>query len=177
MGDLEIEAENNKKLANLQREVAIDTKRLTISEMSHASRWIMASMLAINSGGLIAAISKVDDFEIWSASSVITFYLGVMTALMMGWAQVSMNQKLLPIHSKLIIFWETATLDGQLGNVKDLENIRDEMLATGKKGLFANSLGKWAFFLFSLGLLCLGVSLIPNQAEVERPVERTEISF
>jgi hypothetical protein len=176
MDELRNEIELNKRLASLQREVAIDTKRIAIDEMSHAARWVMASVLAINSGGLIAAISKVDTLELSGVGAVVAFYVGVMIALVMGWSQVSRNQRLLPIHSKMIVFWETASLDGELSDIKKLEEIRDELIFEAQKGYFSSSLGRWSFVFFSLGLLRLAFSAASSRTEGEKGIKQAVLS-
>ena len=151
------EIEKNKKLASFQREVAIATKKIVMDEMSHASRWIMASVLAINSGGLIASISKVSSLEGWATSAFVAFYCGVFLALSMGWTSMSLSQRLLSPNSKLIVFWEMAAIDGDF-EAQELEVFRDELLAAGSKTIMLRTIGYWSFVLFTAGLLCLAMS-------------------
>ncbi|QKG70560.1 hypothetical protein [Erythrobacter mangrovi] len=156
----------NKQLALLQREVAMGTKKVVMDEMSHAARWIMASVLAINSGGLIAAINRIEALGFWSTMAVIAFYAGVALALKMGWRQISLNQRMLAPHSRFIAVWESAAIDGQIDGRK-LEEVRDEIIAVGTQGIAASTLGRWSFALFTLGLLCLALST-PETAEMKQ---------
>lgn len=152
------ELEENRRLAIWQRETAIATKKIAIDEMSHASRWIMASVLAINSGGLIATLGKVDSITSWASGAVISFYLGVWLALTMGWKSIKSNQKMLNPHSKVIAFWEMAAVDGNM-NEEEHKRIMTESLSQIVNIKPHSHYGQWSFFLFSIGVICLAFSL------------------
>ncbi|WP_147367327.1 hypothetical protein [Aurantiacibacter xanthus] len=154
----ESEVDKNRQVASLQREVALQTKKLSIDEMSHAWRWVMASVLTVNSGGLIAAVATAEIDRPWSLAAIFLFYLGVFFSLLIGWRQVSLIGRMLPIHSEAIAFWESASIEGDINDISKLEEIRDKLLAAGKTKVTSGGLGKLAFFLFSAGLLCLAAS-------------------
>lgn len=162
MGEAEIE--KNKQLASLQREVALQTKKSAIDEMSHAWRWVMASVLTVNSGGLIAAVAAAKIDHPWSIAAIVVFYFGVMTALTMGWKQVALIARMLPVHSEAIAFWETASIEGELGDIAALQAVRDKLFVAGKSKLTAGGLSKISFALFSVGLLCLAVSHVSGRS-------------
>jgi hypothetical protein len=152
------ELEKNKQLGRMQREVAIATKKIMMDEMSHASRWIMASVLAINSGGLIACLGKIDRLSDTIVGAAIAFYVGVALAMIMGWRLITINQTALPIHSRLIAAWEMTAIDGVIEEEKIKTAVDEQMSLVTSVGVFPSTLGKISFLSFSIGLVFLALS-------------------
>tara|TARA_R110002033_G_scaffold29694_2_gene66389 strand:- start:231 stop:722 length:492 start_codon:yes stop_codon:yes gene_type:complete len=153
--------QQNKSLALLQREIALTTKKIVMDEMSHAARWIMASVLAINSGGLIASISRNDELGAAMVGAVAAFYVGLSLALMMGWNLIKINQKQLPIHSDFIAVWERAAIDGFIEE-DSIKQIADRLLKLASKEMGLPSIySRLSFLSFTVGLVFLALSAEP----------------
>lgn len=158
---LDQELQQNKSLALLQREIALTTKKTVMDEMSHAARWIMASVLAINSGGLIASISRNDELGVTMVGAVAAFYVGLTLALMMGWKLIKTNQKQLPIHSDFIAVWERAAIDGFIDE-DNIKQVADRLFAFASKEMGLPSVySRLSFLSFTVGLVFLAFSAEP----------------
>lgn len=152
------EIEKNKQLARMQREIAISTKKIAMDEMSHASRWIMASVLAVNSGGLIACLSKLDGLSVAKIAAVSAFYFGLTLAVVAGWSLIRTNQKSLPFHSRMIAVWEMGAIDGNIDHEEIGQAARQFFEFAKKESGLADKLNKLSFVAFSVGLVLFGVS-------------------
>ena len=159
MEDRAEELEKNRQLARMQRETAITSKKMATDEIFHASRWIMASVLAINTGGLIACLGKIGYLSGAMLAAIAAFYVGLALAMIAGWSLIGVSQRSLPFHSRLISVWEETVIEGDLSN-PDINKASEEFVAFAQKesGL-PSTFNKLSFAAFSIGLILFGISV------------------
>ncbi|MBO6766989.1 MAG: hypothetical protein JJ901_01640 [Erythrobacter sp.] len=151
----------DKEFARLQYDLAMSTKKISQEEFSHAARWIMASVLAINSGGLIAALGAAQSLDARMGFSIAAFYLGVLTAMTMGWMAITNNQRSFPYHSRWAGVWQLAAVNGELDE-EEMKAAHAAMIKFSGSLFPYQRLGWVSFALFSVGLVFFSLSLSGN---------------
>lgn len=119
-----------------------------IEEHSAAFRWLMASLLAINGGGLVS-IASLELPNEYFLSSGACFWLGIIGALGVGWRSQAINRKAIEKLSEIEQVWTTVLA---LVELNSLEAQRvDEGLASVK------STSARVFSWMSVGSFTIGV--------------------
>ena len=141
-----------KELAAIQHARASDSRKHLIIQHSASFMWIIASLLALNSGGLFLLKDVEPDSGAWVVAGV-SFYLGISFALAIGWiSQRAIREGLVQI-SKAESFWATVIATGQYSSEEH------SLLANeGQNG--SSRPGGWfallSFAAFSVGFFTLG---------------------
>jgi hypothetical protein len=138
-------------------DTASDGRRRLLEEHSAAFRWLMASFLAINGGGLVF----LKDLEIESPTLRITaataFYLGIVSALAIAWLGQRSARAAVEPMSKLSVFWAMTAEAGEIDE-GELTKLNNEISAVTAKARLAPVAG-WASLLsFTVGLALLTIA-------------------
>lgn len=137
--------------------------RTLVEEHSAAYRWLMASLLAINSGGLFAVHKSFAAENLFAFLSIAAFYIGVAAALTVAFLGQKAAQKLLPSLSAAGIFWaEVAETDAF--TKEEYDRVMGNVSGAKTVGRWAPIAGFVSFIAFSFGLIFIG--LADYQAEV-----------
>ena len=97
--------ESIRRLAQHELQNATESRRTILEEHSSAFRWLLASLLAINGGGIV--VSK-ELFAAAPLASVISdgfFVLGIMCALLTAWFSQRANRAMIQPLSEMVAFW------------------------------------------------------------------------
>ena len=150
----------NKKLATSELASADEAYRQLRDANTTSFRWLMASYLAINSGGLFV----LKDTELHSLNfyivSGISFYIGILAALASGWIDKSISRKNSFLYARLKRFWEIVCETGDY-NEEEHNSIISFMrkLRSPNNSRYA---GYLSFIAFSIGIFSIGLDNILN---------------
>jgi len=149
--------EDFQKLGVIGRENAVAARQILIDESTNAFRWVMASLLALNGGGLIAAKDVIRGSDPVGWFAVLAFYLGLATALLIAWSmQNSVRAAILPLQ-EAIGLWTRMELIGPL-TAEQQERLHFILGAPQTMSKTPRRAGYGSFFSFSAGLALLASS-------------------
>ena len=169
-----VEIEENKRHASFERETAIATKKISSDEIAITFRWIMASLLAINSAGLAASISIIKNFDYWQLSSTAFFVVGVLLSLKVGWSLLDGHSFLLKPTGDLIVFWTMAAIDGKI-DVDEFRTLAEKANSSIPKYGEPRKFARLSLLAFVMAVICVAVShTSPPQKKSSPPVEVTK---
>lgn len=133
-----------------------ESRRTLLDEHSASFRWLMASFLAINSGGLLfLANSKVHNLRLYSVAGV-SFYLGIIAALAVAWLGQRVNRRAIAPLSKLESYWALVSATGKFDQ-EEFDAVMAEVALTANPGM-ARYAGWLSVIAFSVGVFAIGVS-------------------
>lgn len=96
-----------RRIAQHELENATESRRTLIEEHSAAFRWLLASLLAVNGGGVLV-LKDLLRFSLANAVIAASFFLGgIMFALLTGWFSQRANRAMIQPLSEMIAFWIT----------------------------------------------------------------------
>ncbi|MCR2832684.1 hypothetical protein [Parerythrobacter lacustris] len=148
-------AEFPEELAKLTYERLGEIRRVLVDEHSASYRWIMASLLAVNSGGVFAVIGT-DIAKVAMGLSAAAFWFGILLAFVTAWLGQVQTRKFIQANSKLEEYWAIVAVTGQVDLDKGakLEEARSAIDSTIPRWT-----GIGSFVAFSIGFLLVGISL------------------
>ncbi len=126
-------------------------------EHSASFRWLMASLLTLNVGGLVAIINGSGAIGGLEILSLMLFYLGIASALCIAWIGQRFDRAIAAHLSELINNYTYSAITGE-SMAADIEVERKAMLDShAKLGAWPARFGWISFVLFSAALLSLGI--------------------
>ena len=147
-----------KKLAAIEHARSSDARKHLLSQQSSSLMWLIASLLALNSGGLFL----LKDVKPYSGQWVVagfSFYLGTAFALAVGWLSQRTSGVNLAQVARAEAFWATVTASGQF-SPREHARMMDEGQNVGSRA------GRWfallSFVAFSAGLFASGCLAITS---------------
>jgi FtsH-binding integral membrane protein len=145
-----------RQLAEEKLRRASAARATLIDEHSAAFRWLMASLLAINGGGLVALadIELPKNFYVGSGAS---FWIGIVAALGLGWRSQVINRKAMEKLAVVEQVWTTALALGELNSL--VAQTADEGLAS-VKSTSARVFGWLSVAAFSGGVWIAGIGYL-----------------
>ncbi|MFM5931728.1 MAG: hypothetical protein ACKOPQ_12545 [Novosphingobium sp.] len=133
-------------------------RRLNLEQHSSTFKWLMASLLAINSGGAIAVLNSEAVEMATKIRAGATFSAGIFFALLVGVISQRAAMKGLPPINHLIGYWLSVVHDG----VRD-EKIETELARNFSKSIrlawLGQAIGWMSGFSFFAGLVLIGLGL------------------
>jgi hypothetical protein len=151
----ETELAANIRQAEIQLQLVNSSNERLLEEHSAAFRWLMASFLAINGGGLLVVKDLGPPWNSSEMLAALSFYIGIVLALAIAWlGQRAARAALTPI-SKLSGFWSTVVATGEYDQEHHQEII-SEFPKTLKKIRYAPLAGWGSLIAFSIGLGLIG---------------------
>jgi hypothetical protein len=151
------EIEENKRHAAFERETAIATKRMSMDEIAISFRWIMASLLAINSAGLAVAINGANLFDAWRILALAFLVLGVVFSLQVGWSLLAAHSLMLKPMGDLVVFWTMAAIDGQI-DFDEHKDLAKSAASAAPKYHMPRNFAYLSLLAFAVGVTCVGIS-------------------
>ena len=144
----------------------ISAKQTIIEEHSASFKWLMASMLAINAGGLL----KVGELESVSPAHQLTaavaFLIGILAALAIAWLGQIAGRKMIEPLAQAIAFWTMTSATGEFD-----EEEHNQVIANIQKSLKFGTRSRWAGWLsvlaFTTGIVAVltgNIDPAPNAA-------------
>lgn len=130
---------------------ASDGSRRLLEEHSAAFRWLMASFLAINAGGLI--VLKDFDVASWPLRIVAAaaFYIGAVSALAIAWLGQRSARAAIEPMSKLSVFWSITAEAGEIDQ-DQLAQLNEDVSGVTSKAKLAPYAGWVSLLAFTIGL-------------------------
>lgn len=143
------------RLAELQLASTQRGQNIILEQHASSFKWLMASLLALNAGGLLS----ISDIKFSSQAVLIvssfSFYLGIGLALLIAvFGQLSANASLPPLE-RLAAFWVETALDGEFDE-DEFSKLNADLQSTVKIALRSRIVGWISFLAFSVGLACVG---------------------
>lgn len=109
-------------------QAATEGRQRLLEEHSAAFRWLMASFLAINAGGLLT----LKDFNVGAPSSKLiaaaAFYCGVVSALAIAWLGQRSARSAIEPMSQMSVFWAMTAEAGEVDQ-NELEKLNTRIAA------------------------------------------------
>jgi len=147
-----------KAIAMHELDAAKSSRQALLEEHSASFKWLMASMLALNSGGLFALSDMADIEGAHRAASAIMFVIGILCALAIAWlGQISARKMLEPL-SEMTSFWIVAAASGQF-NEDEHSRIGSEIQSVIDKSKKARYCGWVSVVAFVLGVGSIGTGI------------------
>jgi hypothetical protein len=144
-------------LAKAKLSRTTEGRRMLIDEHSSSFKWLMASLLAINAGGM-ATLSSVDverpvHFFLFLAGGA--FWFGIVASLGFAWRGQQITRRAIKAMSDIELFWTLVAIYGRLDQEKG-QSLDDALnqIDTRSAGLF----GFFALLAFTVGVVCVGLT-------------------
>jgi hypothetical protein len=134
-------------------------RTLAWDEFNHSFRWLMASLLAINGGALLAMLDHSSLGLSHRVSSGCAFVFGIIMALLVAVFGQHSTIRSLPSLQKMIGYWMTVAVDG-LRDEKIENDLDNELKASVKLGLGSRVSGWLSAIAFLIGIGISGHGLI-----------------
>ena len=142
-------------------ELGVEGRRNLTEEHSASFRWLMASFLAINGGGLIS----LKDIKLSDAThafvSGIMFFGGIVFALLIAFLGQKSNQKMLDPMARMALYWRGVASTGIL-NPEVQQDIDDRMSTALKSAKWPSRSGFLSLLFFALGLAAIAHGWVAN---------------
>lgn len=155
----DLPAEDIRKIGDLEYQAANVARTSLMEEHSASFKWLMASLLAINAGGLLALKDAKGPLSAISLASGCCFYLGIAGALMVAWLGQRSARALLEPLSELVGFWKAVSVFGHFEEA-DHKAILSRVQASVRQARYPAWAGWLSFLSFSIGLLLLGIAVV-----------------
>jgi alpha-beta hydrolase superfamily lysophospholipase len=150
-----IEKDFPRELAEAKLRRTTEARQRLVDEHSASFRWLMASLLAINGGGLVTMASLADMVSNKASlvASAGAFWLGILAALGVASLGQVINRKAANVLSEIELFWTVVAIYGNL-DPEEGQKLDDKYDSVSSRS------AKWCGFLavacFSVGLAILG---------------------
>ena len=157
-----------KDFAQFEREAALSARNVLLDEHSASFRWLMASLLAVNGGGLITFRESdlpLDGFGIIAAAC---FYVGMGAAFLIAMFGQRASQAMLSPVSEMVSFWNLASATGDFEET-EYDKILYKVNAVGPIGTGSRVAGYTSFLAFTLGL----ASMLMAQHQIDQKKVKT----
>lgn len=155
------DAERLKNLAAHLSELAVEGRRSLIDEHSASFRWLMASFLALNGGGMIG----LKDFRLSSPEYAlvagISFFLGIVCALLIAFLGQKSNQRMIEPMSHLAVYWHGVSMTGEVDEAIQAD-IDMRIVDATKKGRWPSRAGFGSLAFFAAGLTAIAMGWVPT---------------
>jgi len=154
-------------------------RSLAISEHSNTFKWLLASLLTLNSGAgfAIFGIDQIDLLSKLLAGGA--FYLGIIGALLIAVFGQRANQKLIQPIVEMQEFWIVTKTTGKIDEDKQ-KTLAGNVKKASKLGLWSRVAGYFSVTMFSVGLGIAAYSAIyespGHQIQAENPKPSVEKS-
>lgn len=155
------------EIANL-----LESKRALLEQHSASFRWLTASLLAVNGGGIVALVGQLNMPRVYVAGSGFLFFLGIIMALLCAWFSQRANRAMLNPVAEFLGFWLSVAHEGEL----DLEALKtmEHKMAKATKVARPTQISGWlSAIAFSMGVLLAGTGywvVHPSEISQAKPV-------
>ncbi|MDQ4420722.1 hypothetical protein OOT33_09790 [Sphingobium sp. DEHP117] len=161
----DIEPELLKRLAGIEVASALEARKLASSEHSSSYNWLLASLLTINGGGLVA-LSTNQQLIGWEKVLIgVWFYVGLMAALLCAFFGQLANRDGIQLLGEQTGYWASVEhyQERSAGSEQEHET---RLKKVRRKAMRARYSGFVSVAAFSVGLASLGYLLCqPSMSE------------
>lgn len=162
--------ETNKFAAALMADTLTPTIDISIENVGSISRWLLASLLTINSGAVITLVSNADKIDpAFFYTSLVCFLLGVTASFSIGLRSLTQANKALGLLGEMLGYFHVVKAHGirdggteKVLNAKRLENERIVRMQT--------DIGKIGLAIFLLGAAAAAIGAKNYSTEPERNI-------
>lgn len=145
----------------------VDLRSRALDEHAHAFRWLTASLLAINSGGAIAALNSEYLAAMHKIFAGGLFGLGLLAALLVGVLAQHANRKIIPTLQKQLGYWVSVADDGE--RLESMEADFAVEMKVALKGAWLTPMVGWvSAILFLSGIGMMGVDLVDREISLNK---------
>jgi hypothetical protein len=134
------------------------------------SVWLTASLLAINSGGALAALNVAEHFE-FPTPAALLFGIGILLALLSGVAIQGFQSKAAQPLEELLLYWRGVQISG----VEDIERaveLAKPLITLNRFAFIPPTIGWFSGLAFFVGAIALGLHVEHRgKAVVDRCLE------
>jgi hypothetical protein len=161
MSEVQISETAAKWLAEHSIEGLKRGRDVIIDQHADSFKWILASLLTINSGGAISLLSSSSlspDVKVESGSF---FILGIMTAILIAVISQKLSQRAFPIINSQIGLWLSVLEDGMIpNNLEEVENLNS--IEMRRFQWIIPAVGWVSAICFLCGVISIGNGLGPD---------------
>jgi len=150
---------------NLVRSVAreeistlVESRQLLSEQHSHAFRWLMASLLVINSGAAVAVLNSDAIQALTKVRAGFAFATGITLALMVAYSAQKLANFVVPVIQERIGYWLAVLEDGELDE-EALKPIVTKGVRVLRFRFIPEMFGFLSLFAFFVGLGIIGSAL------------------
>lgn len=150
-----------KLLAEEMKATSLRMFQHTADQFNGLVRWLIASLLAVNGGGLVACLNADSITLDGKRMAGIAFAVGLSFAILSGSATIRTADKMLPEISKSMGYWAAISVHGKRDH--SFEKELDEGMRLAFRGSkISVALGTLSFFALLAGLVLSGLNLLPS---------------
>lgn len=161
--DNQISEKSAKWRAEFSIEGLKDGRTLIYTQHSDSFKWIIGSLLAINSGGAFAVLNNGNinyDGKFWPS---IFFIIGILLSIAVAYATQRLSKRVINVIHRQIGFWHCVLEDGVIPpNLNEIEE-RDRTEALRFQWIVP-AIGGLSALAFVAGVIALGTALKATEA-------------
>lgn len=150
-------------MLNRKAEAFRDYSKLAQNEVSTLSRWLTASLLAINGGGALAVANVAREVGGLRIAGFL-FFGGLAMALFAGWFNQFLTQRSIPRTTQLASYYAEAAFVGQR-NLEFETTVTAEVVKLGKQNWIGPAAGWLSFILCAAGAYEMADAIDTNRFE------------
>lgn len=141
-------------MARHSAETSADGRKRILEEHSAAYRWLMASFLAVNGGGLIFLKDAKLESPTWLLASAIAFYVGIVGAFAIAWLGQRAARAAVEPMTELEVFWTMVSQTG-IFDEEQFRTLTSKTAAVVSKSKLAPKAGWVSLAAFTVGLILI----------------------
>ncbi|WP_188062956.1 hypothetical protein [Sphingobium sp. KCTC 72723] len=143
------------RLAETEIANVLESKKALLEEHSASFRWLVASFLAINGGGVLALAGQQNIPRGYAVTSGLLFCMGILSALLCAWLSQRANRAMMRSTSETLGFWLSVAHTGELDQ-EHINAIERKMHGTMKAARPTQFSGWLSVLAFAFGMLVAG---------------------
>ena len=162
MNDAELDTAHRRAFEKLvDRKIAtlLESKTSAIDEQAAMARWLIASLLAINSGGLIYLANAKINMNYYCAVAAVAFIAGILFAMLNAYLIQVIAMRMIAPLDDTISYW-TIISDPRHEDADRLTELSEQYQRAGKYGWTAPVAGWLSVLAFVVGVLSTGHALM-----------------
>lgn len=148
-----------RKLAAHELQHALESRRHVVEEHSSEFRWLLASLLAVNGGGLLFLKQELEQPTPLILASGLIFLVGIVFALLTGWQSQRANRAMIKPISLQTALWISVIETGEIQQ-DEYQRIEKEFQSAMKVARCTQILGWVSAVAFILASIALGLSTV-----------------
>ncbi len=147
------------RVAEAELAAATHSRDFLLEAHQDAYKWLTASLLAINSGGILATLNATSGLAQFRVAAGLLFYLGMMAALLSQYLSQRAGRLTMAPLGALMGYWISVVHSGEHSQ-EMWEKLNEDLQDSVKKALSTQIAGWASAILFSAGVALLGMSIL-----------------
>lgn len=156
-------------IARLELELISSYENVLVEEHTANYRWLISSLLVVNSGGLFAVKDLLNGDRNFALCGGLMFLLGIALAMLAAWLGQRANRAVMALLMNLKHALMVAVVTG-VYNTELVKDIQGKIQLKTMRSWAPAAFGFISFFAFAVGLIFLGASL-PTSATAAPAIE------